>query len=339
MDPAKVLAEVGVDLALFDDPNNRISFLSRGRMMAHCADRTACKHFGLLVGQRAGLLSFGFVGLLAKYSPNVGSALNSLMRYMHLHVRGALTTLVSGSDLSVLEYQIYQSKALGNKHVGDGAVAVAFNIVKELCGEEWKPIEVRFAHRKPENMNPYRDFFRAPLRFDTEQYAVVFSATWLDHHLTDNNPEVLRLLQQEIDKLEVKLDDNFQEQVSSILRTTIVTGHSSADQVAELFSINRRTLSRRLRASGTSFRKLADEARFQVARQLLEDSSIQIIQIASILGYSNTSAFTRSFRRWSGATPARWRIAARSRASSFYTSEIWTSDTEHQQSKVGPKPE
>jgi AraC-like DNA-binding protein len=313
-DPAEVLSDVGLDLKLFDDPNNRISFLARGRMMAHCAARTSCPHFGLLVGQKAGLDSFGFVGLLAKYSPSAGSALRSLMRYMHLHVRGATTTLAVDSGQAVLEYQIYQTQALGNEQVGDGAVGVAFNIVRDLCGNDWRPIQVRFAHRKPGDEKPYRQFFQAPLCFDAGQYAVVFSADWLNRQLPDANPELLGLLQQEVDKIEVNLGDTFQDQVRSLLRTTLVTGHSSADQVAELFSMHRRTLNRHLNASGTSFRKLVDEVRFEIARQLLEDSSIEIIQIATILGYSNASAFTRSFRRWSSSTPAKWRFTAKDRA-------------------------
>ena len=312
-DPAQVLSEVGLDLTLFDDPNNQISFLARGRMMAHCAARTGCPHFGLLVGQKAGLLSFGFVGLLAKHSPNVGLALGSLMRYMYLHVRGAKTTLAIDSDQAALEYQIYQPRALGNEQVGEGAVAVAFNIVRELCGDDWKPSEVCFAHRQPADVKPYRQFFQAPLRFDAAQYAVVFSKSWLNQRLPHTKPELLHLLQQEVDKLDVKLEDNFQDQVRSLLRTTLVTGHSSADQVAELLSMHRRTLNRRLNASGTSYRKLADEVRFEIARQLLEDSSVEIIHIASVLGYSNTSAFTRSFRRWTSTTPAKWRIKALSR--------------------------
>ena len=307
-DPVKVLAEVGVDLKLFDNPNNRISFKKRGHMMAHCASQTACPHFGLLVGQHAGLLSFGLVGLLAKYSADVGSGLSSLMRYMHLHVRGATTTLAADSDLAVLDYQIYQSGVLGNNQVGDGAVAVAFNIIRDLCGDDWKPVELRFAHRKPENMAPYQRFFQAPLRFDTEQYAVVFSTDWLNHPLMDDSPELRRLLQQEIDKLEVRPEDTFLEQVRTILRTTIVTGHSSANQIAELFAMNRRTINRHLNALGTSFREVADDIRFEIARQLLEDSEMEISQIALILGYSNASAFTRAFRRWSSTTPASWRI-------------------------------
>lgn len=306
-DPVEVLAEVGIDIDLFDDPNNRISFLARGRMMAHCAKRTGCPHFGLLVGQRAGLHSLGLMGLLAKYSPNVELALGSLIRYLHLHVRGATTALSVDSGLAVFEYQIYQAGALGNDQVGEGAVAAAFNILRDLCGDDWKPIEVRFAHRKPDDVTLFRHFFGVPLRFDSEQYAVVFSEDWLNQRLSETSPELLRLLQQEIDKLDVREEDSFVDQVRTLLRTTLVSGHSSADQVAELFSMHRRTLNRRLNAYNTSFQKLADEVRFEIARQSLEDTDLDIIQIAMLLGYSNASAFTRAFRRWSSTTPARWR--------------------------------
>jgi len=310
-DPALVLAEVGIDLELFDNPNNLISFTARGQMIAHCANRTGCPHFGLLVGQQSGLASFGIVGLLARYAQTAGEALRSLVRFMHLHVRGATTTLTVDSDLAVFEYQIYHSRVPGNDQVGQGAVAVAFNVIRGLCGSDWLPVEVRFAHRRPEDVAPYRQFFRVPLRFDTEQYAVVFSTTWLNRRLPDASPELRQLLRKEIDKLEAQKEDDFSEQVRSLLRTALMTGHSSADQVAELFSINRRTLNRRLNKSGTSFRDLSDEVRFEVARQLLKDTAMEIIDIAALLGYSNASAFTRAFRRWSFETPAKWRAVAR----------------------------
>jgi len=310
-DPVEVLAEVGIDIELFNDPNNRIPFQARTRMMAHCADRTGCPHFGFLVGQKTGLPSFGLVGLLAKYSPNVELALDSLIRYFHLHVRGAKTTLSVESDLAVLEYQIYQAGTVGNDQVGAAAVAAAFNIIRDLCGRDWKPVEVRFAHRKPDDLVPFRQFFGVSPRFNTGQYAVVFSASWLDQDLPYTSPELLHLLQKEINKLEERQEDNFREQVCSLLRTTLVTGHCSANQIAELFSIHRRTLNRRLNAYGTSFHKLVDEIRFEIARQLLEDSSLEITQIALVLGYSSSSVFTRSFRRWSSTTPTKWRATAR----------------------------
>ncbi len=76
-------------------------------------------------------------------------------------------------DLAVLSYDIYHPRVEGTEQVGDGAMAVAFNIMRQLCGHDWRSIEVRFARRKPEDVNPFRQFFRVPLRYDAEQYAVL----------------------------------------------------------------------------------------------------------------------------------------------------------------------
>src|SRR5450631_3141963 len=179
VNPAEVLAEAGFDASLFDDPDNQISYAARGRLVNHCVARTGCQHFGLLVGQQDGLDSLGLVGLLSRTSPDVGTALRNLVRYMHLHVRGAVTTLAVDGDSAMLSYEIYHPRIEPTNQLGDAAVAAVFNIVRELCGAEWKPDEIRFAHRKPEDVGPFRRFFRVPLRFDAEQYAVVFSAVWL----------------------------------------------------------------------------------------------------------------------------------------------------------------
>jgi len=305
--PVEVLAEVGYDLTLFDDPDNRITYTARNHLFAHCVTRTSCQHLGLLIGRQTGLDSLGMVGLLVKYSPDVGTALRNLVRCLHLHVRGAVTSLETDGDTASLSYEIYQPGVEATTQIGDGAVAIMYNIMRTLCGPDWKPAEVRFAHRKPDDVRPFRQFFRSPLRFDTEQNAVVFAADWLDLRLPEADPELRRLLQQQIDVLEVTYGDDLPGQVRSVLRTALLTGHARSDQVAALFSIHSRSLSRRLKGFGTSFQELLDEGRFEIARQLLEDTRMEVSQIAMTLDYADASAFTRAFRRWSGTTPAQWR--------------------------------
>ena len=308
-DPAEVLAEAGFDLKLFDDPDNLISFTARTHLANHCVARTGCRHFGLLVGERISLDSLGLVGLLVKYSPDVGTALRSLVRYLYLHVHGATTSLETGDRTATLGYAVYEPQVETTDQIGAGAVAMLFNILRALCGPNWKPVEILFAHRKPENVGPFRRFFRAPLIFDAEQYAVVFAADWLNRRMAGADAELHRLLQKQIDALEARHGDDFPEQVRSVLRTALVSGHAKADQVAALFSMHARTLNRRLDAFGIGFRELVDEGRFEIARQMLEDSEMPVSQIAAMLDYADASAFTRAFRRWSSTTPARWRLA------------------------------
>ena len=80
-----------------------------------------------------------------------------------------------------------------------------------------------------------------------------------------------------------------------------------AERVARLRMVNRRTLSRQLQAEGTSFKRLANEAQFRVAKQLLADTGMSIGQISAALDFSEPAAFTHAFRRWSSLTPSAWR--------------------------------
>jgi len=91
------------------------------------------------------------------------------------------------------------------------------------------------------------------------------------------------------------------------LQTEVTRRRCEARRIAHLRKMNRRTLSRRLRAEGTTFKQLADEVRLQAAKELLTEPCISLAQISAILNFSQPSAFTHAFRRWSGMTPSAWR--------------------------------
>jgi len=306
-DPAEVCAAAGFDRGLFDDPARVVTFRAASHLFRVGMERTGCPHFGLLQGQKGGLHNLGLVGLLTKYSPDVGTALRSLVRYLYLHIRGAVTTFEEIGKTAMLAYEIYAPGAEATDQIGDAALGTMFNVMVALCGPHWKPIEVRFEHRKPSELAPFHRFFQAPLRFDMNENALVFAASWLSRPLPPVEPELARLLKDSMAALELQHRGEFPEQVRSILRTALLADHGSADQIATLLSMHTRTLHRRLAASGTSFRALVDECRYEIARQMLGDTDADVGQIAAMLNYADTSAFARAFRRWSGTTPSDWR--------------------------------
>ena len=306
-DPVPLLAELGLELSLFDDPDNVISYALRSRLVQLCVNTTRCQHFGLLLGQHVGLSSVGLVGFLVQQSSNVQTALESLVRYAPLHVRGGVVYMDQGDGSVLLGYGIYQQKVEAREQIEDGSAAAIFNFLRELCGPRWRPLEVRFTHRKPTDIRPFRQFFKAPLIFNAERSGVLFSSKCLQQSVSGAEPELRRLLQKYVDDLESQYSDDFVAQARRVLHTALLTQHATAEQVAALFSIHPRTLNRRLKASGTNFHELANQSRFEIAQQWLEHSSMELIQIAAALGYADASAFTRAFRRWSGTTPSLWR--------------------------------
>jgi AraC-like DNA-binding protein len=83
----------------------------------------------------------------------------------------------------------------------------------------------------------------------------------------------------------------------------------SMDEVAASLHVDARTLRRRLADEGTSFRALAGEVRGTIATELLRASGLTVQEVAARLGYHDAAGFSRAYRRWTGTTPGRARLA------------------------------
>jgi AraC-like DNA-binding protein len=99
------------------------------------------------------------------------------------------------------------------------------------------------------------------------------------------------------------------EELRQVLRTELLRDTCSAAGVSRLFSMHRRTMSRHLHTEGLGFRQVTNEVRFEIACELLANTDMALGQVAAVLRYSELSAFTRAFRRWSGQTPSAWRTS------------------------------
>ncbi len=306
-DPDDVMADIGIDPSLLADPENVLDFRAVGGILEHCVARTGCHHLGLLLGQRSETSALGVVGLLVQQSPDVGTALRNLVEHLHLHDRGGVATLERADELAMLGYAVYAPDTPGCDQIHAAAMAHANTIMRALCGAGWCANDVMLAFRRPADVTPYRRAFRAPLRFDADRCALVFPAALLRKPVAVADPEVHRSLEAIVTALEGHSCGSIIAKTRRALRALLNAGHATEDAVARAFAVHRRTLNRRLRAEGVTFRQLLDESRLEVAQQMLRDSDAAVEQIASGLGYSGASAFGRAFRRWTGQAPHAWR--------------------------------
>lgn len=309
LDPASVIRDADLDPALFDDGDNVISFVALGRLVTLCVARTKCEHFGLLVGQKATISGLGPVGGLMQHSPTVGEALRNLIQHIHLCDRGAAPLLTISGGEAMLSYAIYQPGVESTDQIADAVMALGAVIMRTLCGTEWSPGEVLLPRQLPVDPGLYRRLFRATVRFDQETAALMFPARWLDHEIAGADPVFRQIFDDRVRELEASNTPDFADDLRRILRTRILAGRCSAEAVATMFAMHRRTLNRHLNQEGKCYQDIIDETRFEVARQLLNDTKLPLSHVAAALGYSEASAFTRAFRRWSGQTPTAWRTA------------------------------
>lgn len=309
-DPSSVLDDLGFQETLFDHADNRITLAERGKLLESCARASGCPHFGLLVGQKDGLEQLGIVGLLARHAPDVGTALQRLIRHFHLQAQGVEIGLAVDGGRALFSYAILEEGVEGIEQAGDGAVAAQLNIMRELCGPDFKALAAWFVRSPPNILESYDDFFRVHLRFDAPIYGLEFSSSWLTRRLPPTDEALGHLIAEKISALESQTTEDLSDNVRRLMQTALAFSPLDAQHIASMLGMHVRTYHRRLSGVGTSHQKLLDQTRMALASRLLKYSSKDIAEISELLGYAEARSFIRAFKRWAETTPARWRKEA-----------------------------
>jgi AraC-like DNA-binding protein len=123
-------------------------------------------------------------------------------------------------------------------------------------------------------------------------------------------------LQETLRQLARRLDlggeaDDLEVALRARLRTLLPEGKADAASVARTLGLSERTMSRRLREIGKSWRGVLDDFREAEAERLLASGRAGLSDVAFRLGFSDQTAWNRAFRRWKGMSPTEW-LEARS---------------------------
>jgi len=168
---------------------------------------------------------------------------------------------------------------------------------------------VHFPFRTPVKVTTFRQIFDCPLVFDAELCAMSFPSALLAQPVQKAPFNVAKHFQllRTIAEFQRHQPEAVTPRVQRTVHQLLLESRLSEETLAEKLHLHRRTLNRMLAREGTTFRELASEARFNVAKQRLKDSTATIEQIALTLGFTSSSSFGRAFQKWAGATPTAFR--------------------------------
>jgi AraC-like DNA-binding protein len=303
-DSAQVLASCGLSPDALDDPSSCLPFSTIGALLDSAARHTGCEHIGLLVGERFSLARWGILGALASSAPTLGDAFASVSDYQRLYSGAAVAFLDVDGDTASVFSAVNHPDTLGLQHIVDVIGQMIHRGLCELVGDSWRPASVLLARRRPRAIEPYRRAFGCEPEFDADCTGVRFAAAALGRALPSS--DAARFAEVEASLAAVG-PGSLLDALRRALRVELVRGHANASRVSNFLAMHQRTLHRRLAATGTSFQCVLDEVRYDAARHYLRASAMPLVDVAAALGYSELSAFTRAFRRWSGMTPGAFR--------------------------------
>jgi AraC-like DNA-binding protein len=248
---------------------------------------------------------------MLRAAPTVGEALQLLTDNLALHDEGANVTLSSDNGVSTFCYRLHTADNPAADQIYDLSMVMASHIMRALCGPQWAPMTVRLSRHGVNGSDcaTLRRFFRSPLQFGAPYASLLFATRQLDQRIASADPLLLEHFEHEARQLRDTPGEGLQDRLRQLLPARLAHPDLNETDIARQLGLHQRTLHRRLRAEGTSFRAELRRLRYATACELLAQSEMSLTEIGAAVGYSDTSAFSRAFRGWAGMTASAWRHA------------------------------
>ncbi|MCA0757943.1 AraC family transcriptional regulator [Paenibacillus sp. N4] len=189
-------------------------------------------------------------------------------------------------------------------------LAYLLELGRRGTGQPLTAHSVEFVHNMG-NTEVLEVYFGCSVRVGAFSNRLTLHGSDLDRPFISYNEELLDILTPALDRSldKQRSKRKISNNVKWILSGCLSRGRIDIQTVANEMGLSDRTLQRRLSAEGASFKQLLAQTRHEQALAYLADPTLEIKEIAFLVGYEDQNSFYRAFRSWEGETPANWRAA------------------------------
>ncbi len=267
-------------------------------------------HIGLTLGQRIAPQHLGLIGHMVLACATLGRALSHWQRFQSLAYDVNPMRLEAHASHMDCIWGTEQGRP--GPLVDETAITGLVQFFRNLLNDnEAAPLAVDFVNPCPTDIHKYLDWFGCEVNFERPQTRVSIPTIWLDTPLDSADADLAALLeqtaQQELSRRPDASSKDLVARVQSLIALSLQSGEVGAEHIAQQLHCSVRHLHRQLERRGCNFRQLLNETRCQMAKEYLSNSSLSLANIAQRLAYSESSAFSRSFKQWTGQTPRAYR--------------------------------
>jgi AraC-like DNA-binding protein len=306
--PEPLFRTAGIDPKIIHDPRAYIPRPKSDLLIRTLAAQIPNPAFGLQAAQCWHPSNLGALGYAWLSSSTLRAALKRVVRYWRL-VIGDVTVRLDESPEGVRFVHIPpELDATLDVIRGDMAMAILYDMCRTNFGSTLRPECVAFRRAAPSDTGPYEAFFGCPVSFGADATSLLIGLAEADQPLPTGNRDLAamhdRVLVEELARLDKK---DVMARFRASLLERMTSGEFSEEDLARDLHMSRRSLQRRLAEAEATYQSLVDETRRDMALRYLEDPGKSATDIAFLLGYSQQSAFTRAFRRWTGMSPSEYR--------------------------------
>ncbi|MBR9869903.1 MAG: AraC family transcriptional regulator [Gammaproteobacteria bacterium] len=309
-DVSEVLIGAQLSVEQFLQESTLLTPRQQLQILRNCLRIAKDDAFGLRFGQRLTSPTHGALGFLVNSSPNLLTALKAFQAYLPTRMNLARLDLeIEGEWLELsCEYAVDLEDEL-LRLLSEIFTVIFFDTAEFIIGRPLREANIDFMHQKPAYAARYDEHIPATIGFGALAYVLKIPLEVCQIPNASANHESYVMALRHCDAMLAQLKPNkstCKYQVQKMMLSH-PPGVLSEEEVAAALFICKRTLARRLKQEGTSFRKVRDEILSQQAEGYLLDSTLSVEAVAELLNYHDSANFRRAFKRWFNLTPDQYR--------------------------------
>jgi AraC-like DNA-binding protein len=325
----ELLADTGVSLSQLHQPDFRLSLETGIYIIYRIYSASPINGVALRIGAQMRPSDFGHLGLAMISAPTIAAGLgklhklssaNALPWQFTLIEKDAQTSLILHTNDSLFKKVLLSYGVSCDGQEWHDLRRYFLEIGLMMARSSWlyagqqvmpQPLMLHLDYPRPPYIELYQRYFDCPVYFEQASNAIVFRTPDLLVKPVGYNQDLLNYSEQQLNassKQSKKTDSSWCN------RTRVTLKHGgipflNAEAVAKQLNISGRVLRRHLAEEGSSFRQITQQVREELARQYLQREELSVQEVAGLLGYSETAAFSRSFKQWTGVSPVEFRIS------------------------------
>jgi AraC-like DNA-binding protein len=309
-----VLRRAGLPRDLFDQTRILVSTNELFALWRAIEAVSSDPLIGLKLGVETKTERFHPMAIAALSTQNLVEASEHMARYKKLTAPEEILTQLDAEEFSV-GYRWLLAVNAEPQILTDYCFAWTLSLARHGTGTQLSPLRVEYVPQ-PANQRAIERNLGCKVIGGAPRNSIIFRASDALAPFVTRNAELFDMLAPQFEEqlLQYKDEDSFIELVHRAIQDRLTGQRPSIEAISQMLHMSARTLQRRLQESGSSFQRVLDEARHQMARYYLSNSVLELNEAAYLLGFEDPNSFGRAFRVWEGVPPSDWRETHRTSA-------------------------
>ena len=302
---APLLSKAGLNAAQIDNSSVRVEARSQVKILDLAADALQDDLLGFHLAGEYDLREIGLLYYVLASSDIMIDALQKAARYGRITNEGVTLNIRANKEVAITFEHTGVERRSDCHHIEFWLVSLV-RLCRQLTNRRLIPSRIRVVHHRKKTPAEFRSLFGCDIEFGAAVDELVFPGAVAAMPIVSADNYLNRLLMKYCEQAlahRAPPRTSLRASVENAMAPLLPHGKANAVEVARRIGMTHRTLARKLSSESLTFSEIAEQLKGDLARHYLGSSDLPISEIAWLLGYSEVSAFTHAFKRWTGMTP------------------------------------